>query len=48
MTLQTRLVLAVLLAEPGTEFYGRQLAATTGLPAATTYPILAAWPGPAG
>jgi PadR family transcriptional regulator, regulatory protein PadR len=41
MTLQTRLVLQVLLSEPTGQHYGLQLCAETGLAAGTIYPILA-------
>lgn len=41
MTLQTQLVLRAMLAEPASEYYGRQLCAETGLPGGTIYPIMA-------
>jgi hypothetical protein len=41
MTLLTQLVLRAFLAEPGTERYGLQLRAETGLPSGTIYPIVA-------
>lgn len=40
MTLQTQLVLRVLLANPARELYGRELADETGLMPGTTHPIL--------
>jgi PadR family transcriptional regulator, regulatory protein PadR len=41
MTLQTQLVLRVMLAEPASEHYGLQLCEETGLPSGTIYPIAA-------
>jgi DNA-binding PadR family transcriptional regulator len=41
MTLQTRLVLAALLAEPTADFYGLQLAHQLDLPSGTIYQVLA-------
>jgi PadR family transcriptional regulator, regulatory protein PadR len=41
MTLQTQLVLRVMLAEPASERYGLQLCEETGLPSGTIYPIVA-------
>jgi PadR family transcriptional regulator, regulatory protein PadR len=41
MTLQTQLVLRVMLAEPGAGRYGLQLCEETGLPSGTIYPIVA-------
>jgi DNA-binding PadR family transcriptional regulator len=41
MTLQTQLVLRVMLAEPAAERYGLQLCAETGLASGTIYPIVA-------
>ncbi|HEX8630094.1 MAG TPA: helix-turn-helix transcriptional regulator [Catenuloplanes sp.] len=41
MTLQTRMVLAVLLADPTGEVYGLEIVEATGLPPGTIYPILA-------
>jgi PadR family transcriptional regulator, regulatory protein PadR len=41
MTLQTQLVLRVMLAEPASEHYGLQICAETGLPSGTIYPIVA-------
>ena len=41
MTLQTQLVLRVMLAEPAAEHYGLQLCEETGLPSGTIYPIVA-------
>lgn len=40
MTLQTRMVLGVLLADPASEVYGLQIVEATGLPPGTIYPIL--------
>ena len=40
-TLQTRLVLGTLLADPAAELYGLQVVDATGLPPGTIYPILA-------
>ncbi|MDR7275185.1 PadR family transcriptional regulator [Catenuloplanes atrovinosus] len=40
-TLQTRLVLETLLADPPAELYGLQIVDATGLPPGTIYPILA-------
>ena len=41
MTLQVQLVLHALVSDPGTERYGLQLCAETGLPSGTIYPIVA-------
>jgi len=41
MTLQVRLVLDALLADPARERYGLQLCEVTGLPSGTIYPIMA-------
>ncbi len=41
MTLQTQLVLRVILAAPASEHYGLQLCEETGLPSGTIYPIVA-------
>jgi DNA-binding PadR family transcriptional regulator len=41
MTLQTRMVLAALLDEPGADFYGLQLAQQLDLPSGTIYQVLA-------
>ncbi len=41
MTLQTQLVLRVMLADPACEHYGLELCEQTGLPAGTIYPIMA-------
>lgn len=41
MTVQTQLVLRVLLDEPTGERYGLELSELTGLPTGTVYPILA-------
>jgi PadR family transcriptional regulator, regulatory protein PadR len=41
MTVQTQLVLQALLAAPGRELYGLELAEETGLLPGTAYPILA-------
>jgi len=41
MTLQTRLVLSAMLADPASQYYGLQLCEETGLPSGTIYPILA-------
>lgn len=41
MTLQTQLVLRVLLEEPAGQRYGLELCESAGLPAGTIYPILA-------
>lgn len=41
MTLQSRLVLDVLLGDPAGEVYGLQIVEATGLPPGTIYPILA-------
>lgn len=41
MTLQTQLVLRVMLADPAAERYGLQLCEQTGLPSGTIYPIVA-------
>lgn len=40
VTLQTRMVLGVLLADPAGEVYGLQVVEGTGLPPGTIYPIL--------
>jgi PadR family transcriptional regulator PadR len=40
MTMQTQTVLRAFLAAPGTELYGLEIAAHTGLLPGTTYPIL--------
>lgn len=40
MTLQTRMVLVALLADPTGEAYGLQIVTATGLPPGTIYPIL--------
>jgi PadR family transcriptional regulator, regulatory protein PadR len=41
LTIPTRLVLSVLLAEPETELYGLEVAERSGLPTGTLHPILA-------
>ena len=41
MTLQVRLVLDLLLTEPGTARFGLEIVDGTGLPPGTVYPILA-------
>lgn len=41
MTLPTQLVLRVLLANPGCEVYGAQVAAAAELPSGTVHPLLA-------
>jgi PadR family transcriptional regulator, regulatory protein PadR len=41
MTLQVRLVLGEMLAEPAEPRYGLDLSAATGLPSGTIYPIMA-------
>ena len=41
MTIPTRLVLQVLLADPERELYGLELCAAAGLPSGTIHPILA-------
>ncbi|GIJ45745.1 PadR family transcriptional regulator [Virgisporangium aliadipatigenens] len=41
MTLQTRLVLGALLADPAREIYGLEIVDATGLPPGTIYPIMA-------
>jgi DNA-binding PadR family transcriptional regulator len=40
MTVQTRMVLGVLLAEPDEEMYGLEIVEATGLAPGTIYPIL--------